>query len=256
MAASPAHHRDLAYGGDPGLDRIRLGLTWRILERGTRLVAGTRVFEIGFGAGALLRRMLDAGVKVSGCDPDQLGVRLDPRVEAEGDIHRVSLESLDPADLPEPVDLVFGVHVIEHVENIHTVAQASLDVVRPGGHVAFMTPAADSLSAKLFSDAWWLLEDPTHVRFFSATSAHAWLTTAGFEDVRVTRLLTDNLTMEGASLVRLFRPSSRPDGVLGRRSVRWFATAIAPLALVVRLLVPRWRPTMLITARRPDGSSL
>jgi len=44
--AAPAHHRDVAYGGDPGLDRVRLALTSRTLRRAAPLAPGSRVFEI------------------------------------------------------------------------------------------------------------------------------------------------------------------------------------------------------------------
>lgn len=248
LGQGPANHRSLAYGGDPGLDRVRLTLTFSSLRRLAELRPGQRVFEIGFGAGALLRRLLDSGVHVAGCDPDQLQVAVDEQVLAAGDIHATSIEALGAS--VEPVDLVYGIHVIEHVEDIAVVARASHDLLVPGGQVAFMTPAADSWSLSAFSDAWWLLEDPTHIRFFSAASARRFLEDAGFVDVRVRRLLTDNLTMEGASLLRLARPAPRPGGVLETRRARIFATAVAPFALVVRALVPRWRPTMFITARR------
>lgn len=244
----PARHRSLAYGGDPGLDRVRLGLTLRVLRR----VAGdrvTRVFELGYGAGQLLRAFLDSGVQVSGCDPDQLGSHVDPEVVAHGDLRRAVVEEVPTAGVD--ADLVYGVHVIEHVQDPVRALRNCHDLLRPGGHLALMTPAADSWSLRFFSQSWWLLEDPTHIRFFTARSMRRALQDAGFEDITVTRLLLDNLTMEGASTVRAVSPHERPQGVLSAASTRWISTAAIPLALFVRLLAPRWRPTMLVTARRP-----
>lgn len=238
----------MAYGGDPGLDRIRLGLTLRVL----RGVAGNdvgRVFELGFGAGQLLRAFLDDGAQVSGCDPDQLGSHVDPDVVARGDLRRSVVEDV-PTDGVD-ADLVYGVHVIEHVQDPVRALRTCHDLLRPGGQLALMTPAADSWSLRFFSQSWWLLEDPTHVRFFTARSIRRALQDAGFEDITVTRLLLDNLTMEGASTVRAVRPRDRPQGVLSARSTRWVSTAVIPLAVIVRILMPRWRPTMLVTARRP-----
>ena len=249
LASCPADHRSLAYGGDPGLDRIRLGLTQRTLDRVAPIGSGDRVFEIGYGAGALLRQFLDRGCDVAGCDPDQLGVAVDPAVVAAGDLHATGIEQL--TGTVEPVDLVYGVHVIEHVADPAAAISAAYDVLRPGGTIALLTPAADSDSLRVFSQAWWLLEDPTHIRFFSQGSAERALRRAGFEDVEVTRLAMDNLTMEGASVVRLMRPGARDRGVLDSRATRLLAIALSPLALLVRLVRPRMRPTLLATGRRP-----
>lgn len=245
--ACPAHHRSLAYGGDPGLDRVRLALTTRVLER----VGGRpgSVFEMGFGAGQLLRSFLDRGVEVAGCDPDQLGSSVDPEVVQRGDLRHSTVEEVATDGLA--VDLVYGVHVIEHVVDPVASLRACHDLLRPDGRLVLLTPAADSRSLQAFSQAWWLLEDPTHVRFFTARSMRHALAAAGFRDVRVSRLYADNLTMEGASLVRTLRPLDRPRGVLAGTIGRWLSTAAIPAALVLRALVPRWRPTMLVTARRP-----
>lgn len=249
LVACPAHHRAAAYGGDPGLDRIRLTLTQRVLDRVAPRTPDARVFEIGFGAGALLRQFLDRGCVVAGCDPDQLGVAIDPEVRAHGELYFTGVEEL-PEEIA-PVDLVFGVHVIEHVKDPMVALAAAHDLLRPGGTIALITPAADSRSLYVFSQAWWLLEDPTHIRFFSRGSAAKALARAGFEDVKVTRLALDNLTMEGASLVRLLRPWARERGVLDSRAARLVAVALSPLALLARLFAPSLRPTLLATGRRP-----
>src|SRR4051794_9678700 len=80
LVRSPAHHRSAAYGGDPGLDRVRLTITTRTLESVRPDDPRARVFEMGFGAGALLRTFADRGNAIVGCDPDQLGVAIDPEV--------------------------------------------------------------------------------------------------------------------------------------------------------------------------------
>ncbi len=248
--AALAHQRDVAYGGDPGLDRIRLALTTRTLQNAAPLAPGARVFEIGFGAGAMLRGHLDHGFEAAGCDPDQLHVEVDPIVLAKADLYPCGIEEVGGDT--KPADLVYGIHVVEHVENIHTLATSAFGLLQAQGRVLFLTPAADSASLRAFSDSWWLLEDPTHVRFFSAQSIRILLTEAGFSHIQVKRSLTDNLTMEGASLLRLLRPKDRPAGVLATRRARLFAMAVAPLALLLRVVWPKWRPTLVVTARRGE----
>lgn len=249
LGRCPADHRDLAYGGEPTLDRIRLDLTHRELVRDG---LPARVLEIGYGSGALLRRFLDDGAEVSGVDPDQLLVDVDPVVRARGDLRVGGIE--DASALPDEQDLVYGVHVLEHVADPHRALAASHDLLRPGGRVSFLTPAGDSTALERYGAAWWMLEDPTHVRFFTADSLARAAAAAGFVDIEVRRLLLDSLSVDAASLARALRPGPRPHGVLGSRAVVASAVASLPLVLAQRLVRPRTRPTLQLIARRPDGS--
>src|SRR3954447_12934123 len=98
----PARHRSSAYGGDPSLDVVRMRLTYRAL-RGAR--RPRRVFEIGFGAGSLLRRFLDDGAEVAGIDARQFDAEVDPEVADRGRLWWGTVETLDAGDLA--VDLVY-----------------------------------------------------------------------------------------------------------------------------------------------------
>lgn len=242
----PAHHRDLAYGGEPTLDRIRLDLTYRELLRDG---VPSRVFEVGFGAGSMLRRFLDDGAQVAGVDPDQLGIGVDELVRAQGDLRTGGIE--DVTDLPGEQDLVYGIHVLEHVTDPHAALRSSLELLRPGGRASFITPAGDSSGVDRYGAAWWMLEDPTHIRFFTADSLARAAERAGFVDIEVRRLLLDSLSVDAASLARAVRPGGRPRGVLGSRSVLAAAVASVPLVIGQRVVAPRSRPTLQLLARRP-----
>lgn len=246
LGRCPAHHRDLAYGGEPTLDRIRLALTYRELVRDG--VPG-RVFEVGYGAGSMLRRFLDDGAQVAGVDPDQLRLGVDAVVRAKGDLRTGSIE--DASDLPGGQDLVYGVHVLEHVRDPHAALRSCLGLLRPGGRASFITPAGDSTGVDRYGAAWWMLEDPTHVRFFTAESLARAAEAAGFVDVEVRRLLLDSLSVDAASVARALRPRDRPRGVLGSRPVLAAAVAGLPIVLARRVLSPRSRPTLQLLARRP-----
>lgn len=245
LAACPARHRDRAYGGDPTLDVARLWLTRRTLAGRSR---PRRVFEIGFGAGSILRRFSDDGAEISGVDAEQLDTRVDPRVRERGRLWWGPVETLDSGELV--VDLVYGVHVIEHVDDVARTLQVARGLLAPGGRLVLLTPAADSWGLRLFGDSWWLLEDPTHVRFFTRRSLQRACEDAGFEVVKVRRLLADNLTMEVASLARAARfADDEPGGVLASRLVMVVGLLSAPVVLLVRALAPRVRPTMYLEAR-------
>jgi 2-polyprenyl-3-methyl-5-hydroxy-6-metoxy-1,4-benzoquinol methylase len=224
---------------------LRLWLTHRAV-RGSR--RSRRVFEIGFGAGSLLRRFLDDGAEVAGVDARQFEAEVDPQVVARGRLWWGTMETLDAGGLV--VDLVYGVHVIEHVEDVEKLLLEAKRLLAPGGRLVLLTPAADSWGLRLFGSAWWLLEDPTHVRFFTARSARLACANAGFTAVSTRRLWADNLTMEVGSLARLARlAEDRPGGVLSSRVVMAAGVLSAPLVLVLRMLSPRLRPTLYVEAR-------
>ena len=102
-----------------------------------------------------------------------------------------------------------------------------------------------------YGAAWWMLEDPTHVRFFTADSLARAAEAAGFVDVEVRRLLLDSLSVDAASVARAVRPGPRPRGVLASRAVLAGAVASIPVVLAERALRPRSRPTLQLLARRP-----
>lgn len=251
LSTCPAGHRSFTYGGDPGMDTVRLWLTYR------RLVAAVpkagRVFEVGFGSGGLLRRYLDAGASVAGTDPGHLGGRVDAQVSSRGRLWSRPVEEVaaDPS-----YDLVLGVHVVEHAPDVSAFLEACAGMLRPGGTLALVTPDAGSELLRRSGAAWWMLEDPTHVRFLSDRSAQTLLERAGLVDIRVTRPLLDSMATEMATFARRRVPAGRGDaGVLARRRVRLGALVALPLTLAVRAVRPGVRPSLLIVATRPDGTS-
>lgn len=243
---APAGHRDLAYGGEPTLDAWRLALTYRLL---TAPGMPDSVFEVGFGAGALLRRFLDAGATVAGTDPDQLAIDVDPVVRERGELHTVPMEELPTTD--RRVALAYGIHVLEHVQDPLRTVEHVTRLLHPGGRVQFLTPAGDSAGLRLYGSAWWMLEDPTHVRFFTAESLRRAAISLGLTDVHVTRPAMDSMVTDVASVARRLRPRPRPRGVLAERPVLLAGLASAPLVLGARAIHPGLRPTLHLTARKP-----
>ncbi|GAB3584076.1 class I SAM-dependent methyltransferase [Calidifontibacter terrae] len=246
LVSAPAGHRDLAYGGEPALDRVRLALTFRELRAAT---AARSVFEIGFGTGSLLRRFLGAGLDVGGADPDQLGLAVDPMVRAQGKLFASGIEDVPPDAVQ--ADLVYGIHVLEHVHDPARTLEVAHDLLAPGGQVQFFTPAGDSWGLRRYRGSWWMLEDPTHVRFFTAESARRALAAAGFVDIEVRRPVLDSLTTDIGSLARRVSRRPRPHGVLGSTPVLAAGLATAPLVAALRTVSPVTRPTLHLIARRP-----
>lgn len=207
------------------------------------------MFEIGYGSGALLRRFLDDGARVAGVDPDQLRQAVDAEVVRRGELHQGALEDLDTTGIA-PVDLVYGVHVIEHVRDPSTVVRAAAGLLRRGGRLELLTPAGDGDGLRLWGADWWMLEDPTHIRFHSARSLALAAERAGLHDVRVRRLVLDSLTVDPASAARRIVSRPSPEGILARPAVRAAGIALSPLVVAARLVRPRCRATLHLTARR------
>src|SRR5690348_8965301 len=69
LTRCPAGAREMAYGGDPRLDALRLLLIRRELQR--LVPRGGRVFELGYGSGELLRRLHADGYAVAGVESGQ-----------------------------------------------------------------------------------------------------------------------------------------------------------------------------------------
>lgn len=207
----------------------------------------TSVFEIGYGSGSLLRRFHDGGATISGVDPDQLAVDVDPVVAANAQLWNGTIE--DIPDGAVSADLVVGVHVIEHVDDPVLTMRKAASLLTDEGSLVLLTPAGDSWGLSTFGSAWWMLEDPTHVRFFTEDSLRRVAQDAGLVDVRVDRLVLDSITTDVASAVRAWRPPG-PAGALASGAVRGAALATAPFVVGLRAIAPRTRPTLRLTARR------
>ena len=219
-------------------------LTYRWLRAAGR---PRSVFEIGFGSGALLRRVHRDGAAIAGVDPHHLAVDVDPVVAEHAELWDCAIE--DVPDGAVAVDLVVGVHVIEHVDDPVVTMRKAASFLGDSGHLVLLTPAGDSWGPSTFGSAWWMLEDPTHVRFFTSDSLGRLAHDAGLVDVRVDRLVLDSISVDVASAVRAWRPPG-PAGALASGAVRGAALATAPLVAGLRVAAPRTRPTLRLIARR------
>lgn len=244
LTDAPGNHRDAAYGGDPSMDSARTALTYRRLRATGRPAS---VFEIGFGSGALLRRFHDDGATIAGVDPDQLGVGLDEVVRREATLWHGTME--DVPDGAVAADLVVGVHVIEHVTDPMLTVHKAASLLSESGRLVLLTPAGDSWGLSTFGSAWWMLEDPTHVRFFTEDSLTRMARKAGLTNIRVERMVVDSLSVDVASLVRTARPPG-PAGALASSPVRLASLASSPVVAGLRVVAPRTRATLCLTADR------
>lgn len=243
LLRAPASARSDEYGGDPSADKVRLALTARRLLRQVGGAARGRVLEIGAGGGALAERLAQGAREVVAVDVRSEPSPRHPRVR------RLTgrIEDLDLGK--DAFDLVVGIHVLEHVDDVQGLLARVRGVLAPGGVAYFVTPNAGCRALDVFGADWWMLEDPTHVRFLSPDSIDRLARRAGFHQVAVRRLLGDSLAADGATLARRLQRSAHPAGVLATPAGRALAVAALPVALPLRAVRPGWRPALDVVLR-------
>lgn len=243
-----AHAREHAWGGSGFFDKIRSSLTTRRLNGLLHGKKSLKILEIGFGSGRMLSKFLEKGHSVYGVEAEMLEIDINERLKKEGTLHFDTIENID---LPEEeFDVIYGIHAIEHVENPEIVFKKCYDALGKDGVVYFLTPNGMSKGLFFFRDAWWNLEDPTHVRFFSDKSVATMLHKAGFTSVKTGAPIWDSLTLEINSMFRYFTPNPKKHGILENTGIKIIDAVLIPIVLVIRSIYPPIRPTLEIIAKK------
>ena len=234
--------RGHAWGGSAAFDKVRIALTMQrmrpLLPTGKR----ARILELGFGRGLMARQFLDAGHEVHGIEAGMLDVDIDPVVRERATLHFGRAEHID---LPrDHFDLVYGIHVIEHLDDPQRVFDKLAAALAPGGRFYFVTPNAESMGLEIFRDAWWNLEDPTHLNFFSGRSLTRMLEKAGFHDVRVEIPVLDSITIEANSAIKRLLRASRRHGIMSNPFVKLLDLGLVAPTLAARAVAPRLSPSI------------
>ena len=139
------------------------------------------MLEIGCASGVFLHQMAQRGWEVSGVEfSDEAAAS----ARSMGyPVHSGSLESTP--DPEERFDLVIGWMVLEHL-HAPTLALRKLQRwTKPNGWLAISVPNADSLEFRLFRDAWYALQLPTHLYHFTPASLAKVLQAGGWNVERV-----------------------------------------------------------------------
>lgn len=247
LELSGASARSHAWGGDAGMDRVRLALTWRRLSKHlSRMQASLGrpldVLELGYGRGILLHKLLRAGHHVSGVERHLLSTG-----SARPAIPGATLYDATAEDCILPAnryDFIFAIHVVEHLVDLSAVFRKIAVSLRPGGVFYCMTPNAQSYGLSLFGESWWNMEDPTHYRFFSRRSLETALSRAGFRSARSQIVIEDSVTLEVNSALRALAGGDRVHGILHTPGAKVASLALTPFAVLGRLVVPRLSPSI------------
>lgn len=248
-----ANSREHAWGGDSFFDKIRNDLTFRRIKK--LFLSGQsklNVFEIGFGSGYLLNKIYESGQNVSGTEKGMLEINIEKNLKKNALLFSEDIETIKME--PNKYDLVYGIHLIEHIGEVKTVVQKVHSALSEKGQIYLLTPNGESGGIKFFKAAWWNLEDPSHVRFFSKESITRLLEENGFENIEVNNPAWDSLACDINSFMRLFGGKSNKFGILDSYLTKILDLILLPVSLLIRVISPGFSPTIEIIARKKAGA--
>jgi 2-polyprenyl-3-methyl-5-hydroxy-6-metoxy-1,4-benzoquinol methylase len=140
-----------------------------------------RLLEIGCASGAFLHKMAQQGWEVQ-------GIEYSPTAAAAAralgyPVHIGALESAPQTE--EPVDLIVGWMVLEHLHDPVPGLQKLRACAKEGAWLVLSVPNAGSLEFRLFGRNWYALQLPTHMHHFTPETISKTLSTAGWRVRRV-----------------------------------------------------------------------
>lgn len=172
--------------GDGFLLRALMAAAWR-LDRGAEptpawwrslVPAGAKAcLEIGCGDGSNLVQVAPYVEAVVGIEPDP-----DARAAAAARGIRVLdglAETLPDGLEPESFDLVLIAHVLEHCRDPIAALANARRLLRPGGTLMVETPNSAALGCQSRREAWYWLDVPRHLNFFTEESLRTLCTHVG-----------------------------------------------------------------------------
>jgi SAM-dependent methyltransferase len=134
---------------------------------------GPRILEVGCWDAAHFGVYREHGFEPTGVEPSAWAVSR--AVDAGHDVRLGTLDCPNVlSSLRPPFDAVLLFDVVEHVADPPALLEATIELVRPAGHVVLTTPRSSAFVARLLGSRWWSVM-PMHVQFFSDQSARALL---------------------------------------------------------------------------------
>jgi SAM-dependent methyltransferase len=140
-----------------------------------------RFLDLGCGNGAFLGIARALGYTAMGLEPD-------PKVVATARSTGLDVrQGLIPGSgLPEnSFDQITLSHVFEHLHRPQDACAELLRILKPGGRVWFSQPNLGAIGRETFGKYWRGFETPRHLCLFEPDSFMSFLSSAGFQDIRL-----------------------------------------------------------------------
>jgi len=179
-----------------------------------------RLLDVGCATGLFLEVARDAGWSATGLE---LSAFAAGRARARGfEVIATPLESTEWRG--EPFDLITMWDVIEHLPDPGAAVARARALLRPGGHLAVVTPNAASLHARVAGRRWFLLKPEEHLYYFAPATIRRLLESRGFRVSAVRRsgqyqsvdFVARRLAGYGRAMGALARGGARALGLAGR----------------------------------------
>lgn len=153
----------------------------------------SRIFEIGFGNGAVANLLANEEIEVIGIDPSREGVRQAQNNYPNIALHQASTED-NLSELFGHFNLVYSLEVIEHVFDPYQFVLKIYEILNPGGVLILSTPYHGYLKNliigiiggwdKHFTALW----PGGHIKFWSPKTISFLLENQGFRVLKVERV--------------------------------------------------------------------
>ena len=135
---------------------------------------GRRILDYGCGIGNFIAVALENGA-------DAAGIETNEQARSEARRKGFRVEGSIDAFAGEQFDVIYLNDVIEHLRDPVATCAALRHLLSPGGTIFIATINVAGLKARLLRSKWDMIQDPTHLYFFSARSLALLLRKAGFD---------------------------------------------------------------------------
>ncbi|CAK0772852.1 Methyltransferase type 12 [Gammaproteobacteria bacterium] len=154
-----------------------------------------RMLEIGCASGSFLHQMAGRSWQVQGIELSEKAAQT--AIQLGYQIHAGPLETAPRPD--EPLDLIVGWMVLEHLYDPIGGLQKLLEWAKPDAWLVLSVPNAASWEFRVFKDKWYALQLPTHFHHFTPTTLEKVLSASGWElkEVHHQRVLNNLIASVG-----------------------------------------------------------
>ena len=169
-------------------DRWEFNIVLEILKN----LDNPKVFELGCGDGRFLLKLQKIGLDCYGLDINKQGV-LKAIEDGVKNVFHGYLNQDFARRFANYFDIIFGFHVLEHIENINDTIKLCKIMLKENGFLVFSVPSPDRLSSRIFKEDW--DNPPYHLTRWTKKALTILLENNGF---RVVDFIEEPLNLKSA----------------------------------------------------------